>query len=507
MNLGISNTNNIIGNFINNNAIDGPIEIKREDKSVKFVDNLKPINNILTDFVTNDVLKTNAFIRLVVTDYDAAIKTYCDIKKIKYDDVIFIYKGGNIMRILSEQINKIFPENKSEEFNQYYVDSFKKSDADFSIYINPSLANFEQIKDELTIKAYEIQLSIKQKIFGSNNEFLKFYNADSTNQIATFKELLAKINNENLKQTEDQYKGTFTTMCHDNVCFGEKQSQSYNNKSNFIMINGPNHDINLLYGLKSDETNKYAYTSINKTLTFLSDAGSTVSFVLIRSKLSFPSWLNNTKLLYLNGEMIDVTITNKEDSALKHFSEHINKYVSVYKVDDEFSFKGYSLTYIIEDLERILYTETNCKPWLDEKYEKRTKRLMYFYFTELFVDDKYKQFTFAAKQQYLSLIYKVLTNEISYNDFNIEFKKLFNGIRITDFTYGKLVKGCMVNIVNKNAQKNPNDTKERSQKYQTLLNENLIIQYNLLSKLGSFCINGAHIDNKDLINTGGLIGS
>ena len=132
---------------------------------------------------------------------------------------------------------------------------------------------------------------------------------------------------------------------------------------------------------------------------------------------------------------------------------------------------------------------------------------MYFYFTELFVDDKYKQFTFAAKQQYLSLIYKVLTNEISYNDFNIEFKKLFNGIRITDFTYGKLVKGCMVNIVNKNAQKNPNDTKERSQKYQTLLNENLIIQYNLLSKLGSFCINGAHIDNKDLINTGGLIGS
>ena len=69
-------------------------------------------------------------------------------------------------------------------------------------------------------------------------------------------------------------------------------------------------------------------------------------------------------------------------------------------------FLSYSLSHIIEDLEKMLYHENNY-PWIDKKYEKRVNRLFYLSFIELFKlleNNELRKLYLITMKNYLSAI-------------------------------------------------------------------------------------------------------
>src|SRR5439155_4648551 len=118
-----------------------------------------------------------------------------------------------------------------------------------------------------------------------------------------------------------------------------------------------------------------------------------------------------SKIIQLDGELIDVSIVNKKDTNLIHVFDHKDKFIANYEFgigENKFTFKGYSIEYLISDIERILFTDVEF-PWEDPKYAKRMKRLLFLYFVLLLTNKKYKNV--ANRYEYLNKIY-IIINEI-----------------------------------------------------------------------------------------------
>lgn len=141
--------------------------------------------------------------------------------------------------------------------------------------------------------------------------------------------------------------------------------------------------------------------SSNQTLDFMKGS-SRVNFSLVRTKIIFNAYFNNN-LLLLGGELIDVSIGHKNDSGMEHYFAHIDSNVKQYyikSVDGDFTFKAPSLTYLIEDIEKILFKD-QVYPWDDIKYAKRIKRLLFMYFCMLLININ---LSYGKKIKYLKYI-------------------------------------------------------------------------------------------------------
>lgn len=57
-------------------------------------------------------------------------------------DLFFAFKGGNILRLVYKQTLNELPNLVSKKLKSFYDAFFKRSDADFSIYLNPFLENY-----------------------------------------------------------------------------------------------------------------------------------------------------------------------------------------------------------------------------------------------------------------------------------------------------------------------------------------------------------------------------
>jgi hypothetical protein len=125
--------------------------------------------------------------------------------------------------------------------------------------------------------------------------------------------------------------------------------------------------------------------SLNTTLTFQSASGQEISFHLARSKAYFNIWMADSSgevtLHNIGGELIDVSVPLK---GIPELSGILRRYrVSA---DPGFiEFWGYSVPYMISDLEHILFDEQEV-PWMDNKYSKRINRLFYLLGVQLFDD-------------------------------------------------------------------------------------------------------------------------
>src|SRR5205085_670815 len=81
---------------------------------------------------------------------------------------------------------------------------------------------------------------------------------------------------------------------------------------------------------------------------------------------------------------------------------------------NKFSFLGYSLEYLISDLERILFYDIDY-PWDDVKYAKRIKRLLYLYFITLLTNPK---FNTDKRILYINWIKNIMDNINKYLESN-----------------------------------------------------------------------------------------
>ena len=154
-------------------------EIESKDFYVDTAANLK---GIATDFVVKEFFKTDSslfnFMEIIYTTYSEIINYYRsvrfvnvsgDARLLNEDELFFIHKGGNVLRIVSTEFLLELPASVSRELSTFYSPFFKRSDADFSIYISPYIEDYDKVYEEVGIISF-LTLDYLRNIFIENPE-------------------------------------------------------------------------------------------------------------------------------------------------------------------------------------------------------------------------------------------------------------------------------------------------------------------------------------------------
>ena len=396
------------------------------------VDKTRELQSLLTDFVVNEFfpssVETEQFIKLVYGTFDIALKVYKRKMNIDDNDIFFAYKGGNILRYVVYELMHEIGGKVSDDIEMYYKDVFKKSDADFSIYINPTLQNYDIIFNDMNMLAYLLQDRIRDEFMGNLPKYFYFHKLDNTLKQQILQQYLEKLNNTaTIKNKLYGYDGIFTALVLDDVTAAIDNSKiTYVRDPDFEMNFRPR-DLRIIdkTTLKSSPGMTSMRITSNQTLEFVK-TNNNVKFSLVRTKIVFNAYFtnsrnNSTNLAMLGGELIDVSIPHKNDSNIGHYFQHLNNNVATYNIKssvNSLSFKAPSLSYLIEDIEKILFVYQEY-PWEDTKYAKRLRRVLFMYFCALLVNPKL-DYNFKIKYlQYIkNNIFEKLTNMISSNDLN-----------------------------------------------------------------------------------------
>lgn len=405
-------------------------EITEFIKDQKIDEPKKELKGILTEFVTNEFFKTpeqiQNFIKLVCDSYNNVFIEYSKAKGLNNDDIVFVYKGGNIMRFIFKEFLSNYPKHISEQIDSFYSDAFKRSDADFSIYIRPTLSNYEEIYTQVCDLTFLIQNQIRNVFMTKGSDWFDFFRLSKDIQ----KETLVKYQN---KLQESQYAQNYGKVV-EGIIFGDikigtnsgyairedstKFFDSHEKPTSTTKI-----DLYKIWEINDSSLSdlakeqKEAYTNYTGPQMFISANELTfgVSFFnLIRTKWIIDIVFNDRTVI-TDGELIDVSIIRKEDQYVQHFYDHLEDNIHEYSVGSGLKFKAYSLKYLIQDLEKILFTISEF-PWSDNKYEKRIKRLIFFYFVTMLLN-KNVESDFSAQKRYIERFKQLLNKANNLGEF------------------------------------------------------------------------------------------
>jgi hypothetical protein len=335
--------------------------IKTYEYTENFHDKVRPLKDTLTDFVNDNFLKYNEnellLLSLIYKTLNKYIKKFRSDNKLKKNDVVFVFKGGNVLRLINNNVINYFPPSVIFLIRSYYMKFLKQSDNDFSIYLNPNLKSYDDVLDKLIFMTYKALKDIRREYISNPAYYFYFYNISKANKIILFKKLIGDLNKHKiLKVNTIEIKPTYDKF----IEFDE----NYNS---------------MVYDILPHKCE--FYNSINTALAFKSGTGGDIIFDLLRTKLNFEI---NGKI-NLSGELIDISIPNKNDHEMskyntnKKYYNFIKKNIKQNLDNDEYNF-GYNIiniNYVIKDLLSILFTQRRF-PWDDKKYTKRVNRLFYF---------------------------------------------------------------------------------------------------------------------------------
>ncbi len=355
------------------------------------LDKKRELNGIITEFVVNEFAKSQEqnlkFLKLVYGTFDAALKKYGKEKNLDEKQLFIVYKGGNILRIIAYEVFDNLCGKSVQVLKKYYADSFKKSDADFSIYIDPKLPNFAEIYDDMINLSYLLQTEIRKVFTDDLTEYFEYYRFSYNGKKKLLEKYLNKLNETSTVKEKKYGFDTFKSLVLQNVSSGE--DNKYTPKMDYeIDYQSGNPSDRYMVSLAPSGTNEI-FISANKTLKFLRGDGTYASFALVRSKVSLNAFYGD-KMTDVNGELIDVSIINQDNDGIHHFFEHLEDNISQFTIgsdSDVFVIRSYSLGYLLEDLEHILF-DYSLSPWDDVKYAKRLKRILFIYFIILMTKNK-----------------------------------------------------------------------------------------------------------------------
>jgi len=377
-------------------------EMEQKSKDAKFTSPVREFNDLMTDFVVNEVYDNDEhiakFLKIIITVVNDGINLYKQKKYLPQESIIFLFKGGGTMRMITLDYLHEQPNMVSYILDKYFMDYFKRSDADFGILIDPTLKNFEEVFEDMTNLSF-LLLHRLNAIFVSDldNYFNLFLLNEKTitNKLNKYLELL---NNSNTLKDKDSeyYGGKFTDLTFHNYSTNPYLRELGSGRKYFAVDNMINSDnlavYNLLYPNNNDlessvffkniKDESEFYISVNRTLEF-GDKLFT-RFNLVRTKLNFnTNFLKNGKNITLKfgGELIDISISHKNSSEIDKFFKNLKDNIQIYTLNFpdkslNFEYLSYSLRYFCIDLEKILFHQ-NEFPWDDKKYQKRIIRLLF----------------------------------------------------------------------------------------------------------------------------------
>jgi hypothetical protein len=361
----------------------------------EFLDKKKEVQGILTEFVVNEFFpqaeNTKEFIKLVYGTFNNALNLYKQKKGINDSDIFFVYKGGNILRFVGYEVMHELGGRVADEIEKNYKDAFKKSDADFSIYINPNISNYDLIYNDMNLLAYLLQDKLRDEFYKDMGKYFVFYKLNDQEKKNIIIKYVEKLNQTETIKNNVLGKGKIKAIVLDGPISNVENYKDIKYMTDpdfFTDFNKYNNRITEKVDLKSG--NGGMRISSNQTLEFVKQ-GQTIKFSLVRTKIVFNTYFESSGFNELNipmmlgGELIDVSLPHKNDSSIPHYFEHLNNNVTEYKIGDELTFKAPSLTYLVEDLEKILFADSDY-PWDDSKYMKRLRRVLFMYYCMLLVN-------------------------------------------------------------------------------------------------------------------------
>ena len=452
----------IIDTTLENDELDLDPTIVYTNNDDNNADENREYKNFCTDIVTNYILDENELYNLLFiihTFYNDCIDYYIQQKNLKSDDIIFLFKGGNIFKIIANKFWSELPNKAMYKFIDEYKSYFKRSDLDFGIYINPDLST--TIINDITIISYKLQILISEILLTHKEICFKWFKYNNKYKQEILQNLLFDINNtQSLKEpTSIYYNNEFTNIqfienaaVYTNKKF-KNQSNNYFNFENDNIKNLENLDeINdipfnnriIKQKINYNNSNSFMYNTINKALRIKTTNDVIIKFYLTRIKITFnlhlKNKINGQNIIPIGGELIDVGIGKDEASAKFFKNKHnyidtitLNQNIGFYLNSvKSFNLNIYSFEYLYEDLKFILI-DTLYLPWEDIKYKKRLYRLFFLTFIDVFRNTK----KIPIKNKNIILVYKYFSLILTYikeiinnkNDKNI--KNLSNLLKKT----------------------------------------------------------------------------
>lgn len=278
------------------------------------------------------------------------------------EDIAIFYKGGNLFRII------LTPFVRHIKDNEYLETLKKRSDADFQIYINPDLPNYDTIYDEVTKRALFSLYEFKSWL--SANHLL---NIDPLQLIELYRNLFDSM--PELEVTNVALANDNTNPFRSDCIISNVTETATGFKEEYSLLSG-------FEKCRSDDPS--LYISRNTASDFTTFSGKRYYFELLRLKRNIKIVIEYGKLkhktyLQVPSEVIDISIPKIGDSSLESMKGYITEYIQEYIFKEstraKFTFWGVSLQYLIYDLTDILYNKFEW-PWLDAKYSKRLARFL-----------------------------------------------------------------------------------------------------------------------------------
>lgn len=374
------------------------------DVGSEYKDERREFKNAITDIVVKEFLKdpiySIKFIKLIYDTIYECIQFYLlhkssYVRGLNKNDIIFLYKGGNVLRTVAREFIKENVGINADLLETVFGGYFQRSDADFTIYINPRFANmsctglrnmpnlFDEITDDMQLIAYLAQNYIRNIVIQNKSEWFNYYQLSDDSKKKTLRKYLNELNNGyTLKENEESpyYGGKFTKIELDNISVTDDVDNVLNFTLDPITSFGVSSDISAKYDIHIDNPDgdknkiivskltpihlldknanislndlileqKQIYGNIDRTSIYISSNTTNTfdnedivaSFTLIRSKvnakLHFVSMDGHGFIINAGGELIDVSIPKIDDTQLPTFFEELNhgKIVERYSMMD-----------------------------------------------------------------------------------------------------------------------------------------------------------------------------
>jgi len=201
------------------------------------------LKDIMTKFVNNHFYNNNEitfnFFNVIQTIFKNGIDKYIQKRGLPENCIIFVFKGGNIMRLL---INKELETNFSEKQMIIILDKvkdiFKKSDSDFQIYVKNLINSvdkngiritkiiMDEIYNDINKLTYLLLNRIRNIILLNPEQYINFMQNTDDYKSTLFTDILNTINKE--KEDSEKYKDvTFTSIRFENIVVGDDELDKY----------------------------------------------------------------------------------------------------------------------------------------------------------------------------------------------------------------------------------------------------------------------------------------
>ena len=365
----------------------------------KIRDDSRDLKDLSTDIVNFKILSDSSltsFMHIINYVHNQVLNSYIKSKNLSSRDIVFVFKGGYLLKVIKDKFTKLFPGLAAIIIENKYNNYIKKSDLDYSIYIDPSLENYDNIYNDICLIEFRIQLLLKKIFMMKPSIFFNWYKFNKNHQKDILNQKYIKKANK-LNCFIDPINEFFNNKVSSILLQDSNKLYEYNKKNNRIIKKTEDKKVKQC-DIKSfsDDNNNPFYVTYNDTIEFKDDLQiNTTKFNLVRTKLNFNFVLENLSTNQISlkknigGELIDVSIIHKNDSNIENFFNDIDgniKEVKFSKLENnqfvygepikEYNQIIQSIKYTYYDLFRIIF-EAYYYPWYERKYEKRLYRLFF----------------------------------------------------------------------------------------------------------------------------------